>query len=88
MRQYKEVNAESARRVAERWGKDDAQADRKKEVRAIIERSRHREQEVQTVQEDVASENERALEEEVNKIRLQMQEQDVQMISLRMTVNE
>jgi hypothetical protein len=40
------------------------------------------------VQEDVASENERALEEEVNKIRLQMQEQDVQMISLRMTVNE
>ena len=69
MRQYKEVNAESARRVAERWGKDDAQADRKKEVRAIIERSRHREQEVQTVQEDVASENERALEEEVKKIR-------------------
>ena len=40
------------------------------------------------MQEDVASENERALEEEVKKIRYQMQEQDVQMISLRMTVNE
>jgi hypothetical protein len=40
------------------------------------------------VQEDLVSEYERALEEEAKKLRQQLQEQEVQMISLRMTVNE
>ena len=39
------------------------------------------------MQEDLVSEYERALEEEAKKLRKQMQEQEVQMISLRMTVN-
>ena len=66
IRQYKEVSSERATRVAQ---PDDAQAYRKQKVRAIIERSRHREQEVQTVQEDFVSEYERALEEEAKKLR-------------------
>lgn len=40
------------------------------------------------MQEDLVSEYERALEEEAKKLRQQLQEQEVQMISLRMTVNE
>ena len=59
LRNYRESNDSRAQEKEH----DDAQAYRNKEVRSIIERSRYRDQQIQTVQDDVISEYEKSLEE-------------------------